>query len=293
MTKRTAHEQSRFWERADLHIHTTASDGTYSPAQIVELGRRAGLAALAVTDHDTTAGIAAALEAARETRLEVIPGVEITTEFRGRELHLLAYFIALSDAALQSALASIRASRRERFAAMLQRLRELGVSVEDDGQHRTPDALGRRHLAELLVRQGVTGSVREAFQRFLHDGGRAVVAKKRLPVAEAIALVRGAGGVAAWAHPVYDDVREGVGELAALGLGAIEVVFPEARPSVSGRLRELALTHGLAVSGGSDCHGPGPCSVGACSVSLADLTLLRQRREAGCSVPCSRKSSKV
>jgi predicted metal-dependent phosphoesterase TrpH len=140
-----------------------------------------------------------------------------------------------------------------------------------------PEALGRPHLAELLVRQGQVATVREAFRRYLRDGGPAAVPKKRLPVAEALALVRGAGGVAAWAHPAYDCTRESLAELRGLGLGAVEVEYPDFKRAQARELRAWAHDLGLAVSGGSDCHGPGRRSVGTCTVSAEELERLRQR----------------
>src|SRR5262249_10867408 len=152
----------------------------------------------------TLAGIPAASQAASSTSLEVIAGVEITAEFHERELHLLGYFVDPDNPSLLAALDDVCRGRVERFHAMVERLRADGVSLDVREDDLAPNALGRRHLAELLVARGKAGSVREAFQRWLKDGGRAAVAKKRLPVADAIALVRAAGGVAAWAHPSYD-----------------------------------------------------------------------------------------
>ena len=138
-----------------------------------------------------------------------------------------------------------------------------------------PQTLGRRHLAELLVRQGKAGSIREAFQRWLADGGRGDVPKKRLPVAEALSLVRSAGGVASWAHPPYDGTRDDLAELARLGLGAVEVEYPEFAGSRKTQLRSFARELGLAITGGSDCHGPGKRAIGACTISLDELARLR------------------
>jgi predicted metal-dependent phosphoesterase TrpH len=262
--------------RADLHLHSTASDALYTPAQLVDLARRSGLAAIALTDHDTLAGLPAARQAAAGTSLEVIAGVEITAERRGHELHLLGYFVDPEYGPLCVALAGLREHRVARFHAMVGRLREGGVSVELRERDLSPDALGRRHLAELLVAQGKAGSVREAFQRWLRDGGSAAVAKKRLPVAEAIALVRQAGGVAALAHPPYDgDTLASLAELTALGLGAVEVEYPGAGRSQRETLRRWAGQLGLAVTGGSDCHGPGKRAVGACTISDTELEQLR------------------
>jgi predicted metal-dependent phosphoesterase TrpH len=263
--------------RADLHLHTTYSDGSYTPAEVVDLARRSGLAAIAVTDHDTTGGVAPAREAAGDA-LEVIAGAEITTEHRGRELHLLAYFIDTNHAPLEEALAGIRRDRVERFGAMIERLRRCGVSVEEEGGPR-PEALGRRHLAQMLVKQGKVATVREAFARWLGDGSRAAVPKKRLPVAEAISLVRRAGGVAAWAHPAYDETHTALLELAGMGMRAVEIEYPQAGRGRVAELRKWAAALGLAVTGGSDCHGPGRRSIGARTISDQELDLLRAARE--------------
>ncbi len=267
----------RFAGRADLHIHTTCSDGTYTPAQVVEVARRCGLSALAITDHDTTAACRSARHAAG--MLEVIAGVEITSEHRGRELHLLAYFVRLDDGPLEAALAGLRTDRVGRFREMVERLRRLGVHLSDETLASAgTGTLGRRNLAELLVRTGKAASVREAFQRYLADHARAAVPKRRLPIAEAIALVRGAGGVAAWAHPTYDCTRLTLAELHALGMRGVEADFPSCRPSRAHDLRTWAAELGLAVTGGSDCHGPEPVgrSLGVCGVTTAELAVLRR-----------------
>jgi predicted metal-dependent phosphoesterase TrpH len=265
--------------RCDLHLHTTCSDGTYTPTQLVELARRCGLAALAVTDHDTVSGVAPAQAAAAGLDLEVIAGVEISAEYLGREFHLLGCFLRLDDVPLLTALARLRAHRTGRFWDMVDRLRGCGVTLDEGLLRRQTGSavLGRRHLAEFLVQTRRAGSVREAFVRYLHDGGRAVVPKLRLPVAEAIATVRGAGGVAAWAHPPYDCTRECLVGLRQLGLQAVEVDYPGCRPGRTRQLRGWAADLGLAVTGGSDCHGPDHPrrSMGVCGVTAAELERLR------------------
>ena len=267
--------------RADLHLHTTFSDGTYAPVQLVDLARRSGLAAIAVTDHDTLAGIVPTRAAAAGFGLEIIAGVEISCEYERRELHLLAYFVALDDEPLNAALARVRHGRVERFRAMVERLRQLGVSVEDVQPATIPDTFGRPHLAEMIVKAGGARSPREAFRRFLLDGGPVDVPKKRLPVAEALALVRAAGGVAAWAHPSYHCDQQRLAALSALGLGGVEIEYPDVAPARRRELRSWAAALGLAVTGGSDCHGPGRRGVGACSVSAEELERLRGNAECG------------
>jgi predicted metal-dependent phosphoesterase TrpH len=266
--------------RADLHLHTTHSDGSYTPAEVVELAGRCGLGAVALTDHDTLSGLAEARAAAAGSAVEVVAGAEITCGYRGKELHLLAYFVRPDDAALAAALGRLREHRGQRFWDMVERLRRHGVCLDEDELRAcaAQGSLGRRHLAELLVRARRAGSVREAFARYLGDRGRVTVPKLRLPVAEAIALVRGAGGVAAWAHPSYDCTREALAELRRLGLGAVEVEYPATRPARGRQLRGWAGEMGLAVSGGSDCHGPDEPrrAVGACTISAGELEALRQ-----------------
>jgi predicted metal-dependent phosphoesterase TrpH len=278
--------------RADLHLHTTHSDGLYTPDQVVDLARRSGLCAIAVTDHDTTGGVGPARLAAKGTGVEVVAGVEITTEYRGRELHLLAYFVDPDHPPLKAALADVRARRAERFREMIERLRSCGVSVAEEGLRQAPEALGRRHLAQLLVEQGKVGSLGEAFARYLRDGGRAAVPKKRLPVREALGLVQQAGGVAGWAHPAYDCTREALVELASWGLGAVEAEYPDTRRARARQLRDWAGALGLAVTGGSDCHGPGKRAVGSCTVSAAELEGLRGKVREWSSGPSSTRSSR-
>lgn len=265
--------------RFDLHIHTTHSDGTYAPAQVVNLARRSGLTGVAITDHDTLSGIAEA-RAAAGPDLEVIAGVEISSEFAGRELHLLGYFFRLDDAALSAGLERLRAHRVGRFWEMVERLRACGVSVHEDELQAIPGSasLGRRHLAELLVKSRRAGSIREVFVRYLHDGGQADVPKYRLPVREALALVRGAGGVASWAHPGSECTRESLAQLRGEGLQAVETEFPSCRTARNRELRAWAGALGLAITGGSDCHGPEPHrqAVGAHGVTHHELAALRQ-----------------
>lgn len=262
--------------RADLHLHTTFSDGTYTPAQVVELARRSGLSAIAITDHDTLDGIASAQTAARGSGVEIVTGVEITAEQDSRELHLLGFFVRLDDAALRAALRRLCEHRVKRYNAMLDRLRECGVAL--DVAATCQGSLGRRTLAEALVTAGKAATVRDAFFRYLRDNGHIAVPKLRLPAGEAIALVRGAGGVASWAHPPYHGLRASLPGLRDLGLQAIEVEYPSTRAGRSREMRTWAAELGMAVTGGSDCHGPEPLgrTVGACTISADDLDNLRR-----------------
>jgi predicted metal-dependent phosphoesterase TrpH len=265
---------------ADLHLHTTFSDGLYTPRQIVDLAKRSGLQAIALTDHDTLGGLADAEAAAAGSGLEIIPGVEISSNFNGREMHLLGYCCKADDPSLARALSNLAGQRAARFDEMVTRLRARGVELDAEvlPAAGAQETLGRRHLAELLVKARKAGSVREAFSRYLSDGGQVAVPKAGLPVSEAIALVRGAGGVAAWAHPSYDCTEESLRRLCDLGLRGLEAVYPTYRAGRVNELRRLAAKFTLAVTGGSDCHGPEPAgrTVGSCTISQAELDVLRQ-----------------
>jgi predicted metal-dependent phosphoesterase TrpH len=270
----------RLTARADLHIHTTYSDGAYTPQEVVDLARRSGLAAVSITDHDCLEGLTAARSAAGG-HLEVVPGVELSARYRRQVFHLLGYFFRMDDPALTAGLAKLRQQRAERFREMVARLRSCGVVLEN-AELDNPDGsetLGRRNLAQLLVKAGGAATVREAFVRYLGDNGRAAVPAVGLPVEEAIALVRGAGGVAAWAHPSYDCTQESLQELRSHGLNAVEAEYPGFRRTRIHELRRLAAVAGLAVTGGSDCHGPDNFrrAIGVSGISCSELEVLRQR----------------
>ncbi|OWK43831.1 PHP domain-containing protein [Fimbriiglobus ruber] len=270
---------------ADLHLHTTASDGEYTPSQVVALAVREGLSAVAVTDHDTLGGLAAAESAAAAfgRGLQVIAGVECSAEFEGREVHILGYHVCPTDTRLLDALEVACARRRKRFQAYLTHLATSGV-VLPSGLADTVIAgavsVGRRHLAGLLVRCGVARSRYDAFRRFLEPSANAVPRTHLIPAADAIRLIRGAGGVASLAHPPAEITETHLGLLRDLGLQAVEVAFPAATAGHAGRLRALAAALGLAVTGGSDCHGPEPTgrvrTIGSKGVTRDELDALRQ-----------------
>ncbi len=242
--------------RADLHIHTTHSDGACSPCEVVQAAAGVKLAALAITDHDSLSALAVARPEARRLGIELVSGIELTTEHDGRELHLLGYFVRQEDAALASTCDAMRIRRASRIEEMVDRLASLGVRVDLEAIRRTyPRAtIGRRHLADWLTLSGQVAGRRDAFALYLGDGQAGDVPKPRVPIAEAISLVRAAGGVAALAHPPYDLREQGLERLVAMGLAAIEVDGPGIAKSRRPRMLAWAGRFDLVPVGGSDFH---------------------------------------
>ena len=250
--------------RADLHVHSTASDGTDPPAEVMRRGARAGLDVVALTDHDTVAGHAEAHAAAGplDPPLALLPGMELSGRLDGRSLHMLAYLFDADQPELAAELTRIRDDRVLRARAMVDKLAGLGVDVswEQVAAIAGQAVVGRPHIARAMADSGAIASPREAFTRdWIADGGRAYVARYALDPARAIGLVRAAGGVTALAHPRAGRdtwvTNEQITRLAAVGLAGLEVFHPD--QSEAERARLIALAHDLALvtTGGSDDHG--------------------------------------
>lgn len=246
-------------QRADLHLHTTASDGVWTPSQLIDAAAAAGLAAVAVTDHDTVAGIAEALARGAAAGIEVVPGIELSVGHGDTEVHLLGYYIDWQDERLLSALERLRASRHERLERMVRRLQEAGcaVSVEDVLRAAGGGSPGRPHVARVLVERGYAASVPDAFDRWLTPGRPGYVPRSRISLAEGIALIHAAGGIAVCAHPGLLREQAIVEEAVRLGVDGIEVVHSEHRPEQQAHYDAFARARGLIRTGGSDAHGPG------------------------------------
>lgn len=240
----------------DLHSHSTASDGAATPAALVAAARQAGLAAIALTDHDTVAGVRAAVAAAEGSGLRVVPGVELSAVDASGETHLLGLHLADLQS-LDARLAELRDMRRTRAERIVQRLNALGVRVtmEDVLEQAAGGAIGRPHVARALIANGWAGDIRTAFDRYLGAGRPAFVAKDRLSLADAIGMVHRAGGVAVLAHPGASATPDRLKALAALGLDGVEVRHPSHDDAEIGRILVLTERLGLLPSGGSDWHG--------------------------------------
>lgn len=266
---------------ADLHVHTTHSDGVCSPCEVVNAAASVGLTAVAITDHDTLSAVAVARPESVRLGLELVPGIELTAEFEGREVHILGHFVRDDDPALVAATTALRLGRVDRLKAMVARLAELGLSVDLKALERAfPRAtLGRRHLAEWLVRTDQVSGQREAFARYLGDAGPADVPKPRLAAAVAIALIRGAGGVAGLAHPPYDLRELTLRSFVEVGLGSLEVDGHGIDARRGRRLRDWADRYRLVPIAGSDFHAsdrPGRW-IGSITTPGVDLERLRER----------------
>ncbi|HPZ42431.1 MAG TPA: PHP domain-containing protein [Bacillota bacterium] len=265
--------------QADLHIHTTYSDGLDPPEKIVSLAKSAGLGAIAITDHDTLDGIIPAVKAGKEQNLEVIPGIEVSSEYGGEEIHILGYLIRLNHEELLDKLSLFRENRIDRIKKMIQKLRNLGFEVDLNRvlQISGSGSLGRPHLAAALLETGAVKSTAEAFNLYIGAGRPAYVPRYKLTPAEAIQLIHSAGGVPVLAHPGLNRSLQLLGELKAAGLAGLEAYHPAHTREQAACLVRLAEANDLIVTGGSDYHGPGHpagCRLGSdtvpCSV-VADL----------------------
>ena len=243
----------------DLHTHTTASDGMLPPRALVERAHALGIRTLSVTDHDTLAGVPAAAAAAAAHGMTFLPGIEITAVDRGRDVHLLAYFVDPDPAGLAPFLARARQDRTRRAREMSARLAALGAPVDMDGLIAAAAAAGkavaRPTVARALLDAGHVTSLQEAFDRWLADGRPAYVPRTGASPAEVVRLVRRAGGLPVLAHPGLLRRDHLIPALAAAGLGAVEAYHSDHDPGAQSRYLRAADRHGLAVSGGSDFHG--------------------------------------
>ncbi len=248
----------------DLHLHSSASDGTDAPQIVVEKAASVPLTAIALTDHDTLSGIPEAQAAARDLPIELIPGVELSVDHSGVKIHMLAYFIDPGTGPLQDRLAFLRAGRGVRNDEIIERLNRLGytITMQDVLRHAVGDAVGRPHIADALVTAGAVADRSAAFRDLLGDGGPAYVERDRLTATESINLATESGGVTSIAHPLTIDpgdstLRSIFEDLRDVGLAGIEAYYSEYPPHIRTQLAGVAADLGLVATGGSDCHGSG------------------------------------
>ena len=243
----------------DLHSHTTSSDGALTPRELVRLAARHGVRVLAVTDHDSTEGLAeASAEAVLHPKLEIVPGLEINCDVEGAEIHVLGYFVDTAAAWFQEFLRAQREERRARVHRIAARLAGLGMPIEPAEVFAIAKegSAGRPHVAQVMVNRGYVKSVREAFDKYLRAGGPANVPRTRLGPVEAVRIIRRARGVPVLAHPGLADRDETIPELVEAGLLGIETYYSEHSAEQTRRYAELCARLDLVATGGSDYHGP-------------------------------------
>jgi predicted metal-dependent phosphoesterase TrpH len=266
----------------DLHLHSTASDGALPPESVVQAARDAGLSAIALTDHDTVGGVAAAQREGAASGVRVIAGVELSAHDGKDEVHLLGLHLARVEL-MADALVRFRDDRVSRAEQIVAKLNAAGVPLGIDAvlAESGGGAVGRPHVARALVKGGFVADEREAFYRYLAAGKKAYVDKPRLEVVDAVRLVHDAGGIIVWAHPGSEGRRERVERFVAAGLDGLEVRHPSHTADDIDRLGALADHFGLVHSGGSDWHGqPGARAIGMMQVPAAWLEAQEARAAA-------------
>ena len=245
----------------DLHLHTTASDGRLTPTELMNLVAKKGVQVIAVTDHDSTEGLEEAFAAAKAfPQLTVIPGIELSTDIPGNEIHVLGYFIRHADAELQETLQKFREGRLQRARSMVEKLRELGVKIEwERVQEIAGEAsLGRPHIALAMVEKGYIREPHEAFAKYLGRNGTAYVEREKLTPREAVNLIRKWGGAPVLAHPAQlSGLDEILQELRQSGMAGMEVYYGQYSAETMQELVDAAMRHDLLPCGGSDYHGLG------------------------------------
>lgn len=242
----------------DLHSHTNESDGTFSPAELIQEGSRRGVATLAITDHDTFAGYDRALAHAREAGVELVCGIELSVKLHGRSVHLLGYFPQQELTEFRAWVLELQASRRERNVRLTSRLQELGLDISlPEVEARGRGMTGRPHFAQILQEKGYVSGIEQAFDIYLDESAKAYVPRTEPPFAEAVQRIGNAGGIASLAHPVRlkGDLASMLPELCRCGMHAIEAYHSDHHPEQTEFYLRLAAEHGLLVTGGSDFHG--------------------------------------
>ncbi|MDE2060463.1 MAG: PHP domain-containing protein [candidate division NC10 bacterium] len=276
--------------RVDLHLHTKASDGALQPAELVETAARIGIRVIAVTDHDSVDGIAEAQEAASDLAIDVIPGIEVSANLDGDEIHVLGYLLDAGDSSLQKALRRLQEDRLVQAQAMVERLGALGHPLEWDRVMAIANggSVGRPHIAKALVERGAVASVDEAFARFLRRGGPGYVESPKFLPQEAVSLIRQAQGVPSLAHPIivgasdyHLDLERLLPMMMEAGLEGIETYYKGYTPEITATLLAVAGRHRLIPTGGSDFHGGGvvaDAELGGVEVPLETVERLRIRK---------------
>jgi len=272
--------------KADLHLHTTYSDGALSPSELIDRARQAGLTAISITDHDHTGALDEAMQVAAHRGIEVIPGVELSTMVGESDVHILGYFIDHRDARLQEYLALFRSERRRRAERIVRKLNSMNVPLTIDGVMRRAGSgsVGRPHIATALVEEGLIGTYQEAFTRYIGFGKPAYEKKYMISPREAIGMIAAAGGLSFIAHP-STFLEEGMLlDIIHAGIDGIEVVHPSHTAELTAHYRGIVGEYFLLASGGSDFHGGrrnDADALGRYTVTTGELNMMRRRLRQG------------
>ena len=271
---------------ADLHLHTNFSDGTFTPEELVLQGQKAGLACIAVTDHDTVEACARAAAACAAVNMEFIPGTELTAEQDDTELHVLGYFLDTNNKNLLAEIAKFQVVRQNRIHEMVARINEMGVPLQAESVFALASCKspGRPHVARAMAKEGLVRNLDEAFERFLKKGRPAWVPKSKISALDAIELVHQAGGLAVMAHPGLNRTDNIIPGLVDAGLDGIECFHTKHSTAMSERYLEIADKYHLLVTGGSDCHGfsKGKPLIGTVRLPYDHVVKMKDRRSASC-----------
>jgi predicted metal-dependent phosphoesterase TrpH len=241
---------------ADLHVHSSASDGVLSPAEVVALAAKEGFSALSICDHDTVAGLPEGFATAQKVGIELIPGVELSTYLGKSEVHILGYCLDWQNASFLSVLDSLCEERVKRAEKMIRSLRDLGIALDRSSIDEAAafGSVGRLHIARALLKQGFVGDIKEAFVKYIGRGKPAYVERVHLSPATACGLIMRCGGVPVLAHPSLLDSDALIPRLIQQGILGIEAFYSKTAPDLAERYCRKAKKHGLLITGGSDCH---------------------------------------
>ncbi len=242
----------------DLHLHTTASDGSFTPEELVLKAKELGFSTIAITDHDTVDGIKVAQKLAQEVDLEVIPGIEMNTDYQNTEIHILGYYIDYKDPNFLDVLVSLQEARYNRVKEIINKLNLLGLKIEFSEVLKLAEggALGRPHIAQIMLDKGYVETWRQAFDDYIGRHAPAYVERKKLTPKDAIRLIKDAGGVPVIAHPLLMERDQLLTNLLDWGIEGVEVYHTEHTEDDSNRYLKFAQENDLIITAGSDCHGP-------------------------------------
>lgn len=264
---------------ADLHIHSIYSDGKLTPEQIVNKAKEADLSAVSITDHDTIDGIQLAITASKKIGdIEVIPGVEISTEYQQDEVHILGYFIDYNSNYLKNILKNLQSKRKLRIRKIIKKLNDIGIyiTLEEVCKTSTSSSIGRPHIAEILKQKNYVKNISEAFDLYLGKGKKAYVPREKLSPCDAIKIIKNSKGIPVLAHPGHLERPEVINKLVMYGIEGLEVYHKDHNKEQTLFYSQFAKKNELLITGGSDCHGNSPLLIGEYGIDKLLLNKLKE-----------------